>query len=264
MYFASNIKFLRNRKEITQDEMANTLEMKRSTLSGYENEVAEPALDSLLAISKFFNTSIETLISIDLQKLSNTQLEELENGFDIYANGSTLRVLATTVDHENNENVELVSEKAKAGYTSGYADPEYIRTLPSFQLPFLSRSKKYRAFQISGDSMHPIPDSAYVTGEFIIDWAYLKEGDPCIILTKNDGVVFKVLGGKIQKNKPLRLFSLNSFYKPYDIEVNEIQEIWKFVNFISSEMPELDPSVEMFKEVANLRRELNELRTKMN
>jgi hypothetical protein len=30
--------------------------------------------------------------------------------------GSQLRVLATTVDAQNEENIELVNEKAKAGY----------------------------------------------------------------------------------------------------------------------------------------------------
>ncbi len=54
-------------------------------------------------------------------------------------------------------------EKAKAGYKGGFADPDYIRVLPTFQLPFLSRDKKYRTFQISGDSMLPIPDESFVT-----------------------------------------------------------------------------------------------------
>ena len=47
------------------------------------------------------------------------------------------------------------------GYTRGFADPEFVKVLPVFQLPFLSRDKKYRTFQISGDSMLPIPDGSY-------------------------------------------------------------------------------------------------------
>ena len=52
--------------------------------------------------------------------------------------------LATFKDANNNENIELVNQKASAGYRAGYADPEYIRVLPTFQMPFLSREKKYR------------------------------------------------------------------------------------------------------------------------
>ncbi len=50
MYFDSNIKLLRKRKKLTQDEVANSLKMKRSTLSGYENRVAQPGLEVLLLV----------------------------------------------------------------------------------------------------------------------------------------------------------------------------------------------------------------------
>ena len=49
MYFSTNIKLLRKRRGRTQDEMANFLEMKRSTLSGYENGVAQPGIEALIA-----------------------------------------------------------------------------------------------------------------------------------------------------------------------------------------------------------------------
>ena len=264
MFFASNIKLLRKRRGRTQDEMAAFLDMKRSTLSGYENGIAQPGLETLIILSKYFKISIDTLVGVDFEKLSESQLGELESGYDVFVTGSKLRVLATTVDSENNENIELVNEKAKAGYQNGYADPEYIRALPVFQLPFLSKNKKYRSFQISGDSMLPIPNGAIVTGEFVIDWIYLNEGDACIVLTIDDGVVFKVLGSKIRKDMPLKLFSLNSFYKPYEVPIDQVKEIWKFVHYISAEMPEFDPSIELHKEVANMKKELDMLKNKIN
>jgi hypothetical protein len=99
--------------------------------------------------------------------MPESQIRLLEGGNDVFIKGSTIRVLSGTVDSSNNENIELVGHKAKAGYTTGFADPEFVKVLPVFQLPFLSREKKYRTFQISGDSMLPIPDGSYVTGEFI-------------------------------------------------------------------------------------------------
>ncbi|MCD4678807.1 MAG: helix-turn-helix domain-containing protein, partial [Bacteroidales bacterium] len=134
MYFSSNIKFLRKRKGRTQDDVACSLEMKRSTLSGYENEVAHPGIKALVAFSKYFKISVDTLLKVELSGLPESQVSQIERGFDIFINGSDLRVLATTVDSENEENIELVSEKAKAGYTSGFADPEYIKVLPTFQM----------------------------------------------------------------------------------------------------------------------------------
>ena len=148
MYFTSNIKFLRKRRGRTQDEVAVALNLKRSTLSGYENDVAQPGIDMLVSFSKYYNVSIDTLLKIDMTKLSESQLGELERGYDAYIKGSNLRVLTTTVGSDNIENIELVPEKAKAGYTTGYADPEYIEELPRFRLPFLSENRKYRTFQL--------------------------------------------------------------------------------------------------------------------
>jgi phage repressor protein C with HTH and peptisase S24 domain len=173
-------------------------------------------------------------------------------------------VLATTVDSDNEENIELVSEKAKAGYTSGFADPEYIKVLPTFKLPFLSRERKYRTFQVSGDSMLPIPDRSYVTGEFIDNWSYIKDGTPCIILTLDDGIVFKIIENRIKEEGKLMLHSLNTLYAPYPIDARDVKEIWKFVNFISSEMPEKNMEKDdLVGEVKALRQEVRAIQMKL-
>lgn len=237
MNFSSNIKLLRKRRGLTQEEMAGTLRMKRPTLSGYENNVAQPGIQQMIAISDFFGISVDTLIRVNLKKLRQSQLRQLENGYDVYVRGGKLRVLTTTVDSSDRENIELVPEKATAGYTRGFADPEFVSELPVFRLPFLSPERKYRTFQISGDSMLPIPPGAWVTGEFIQDWSQIKDGTACLVLTLDEGIVFKTLENRIKSEGKIRLSSLNSFYEPYDIQVNEVREIWKFVHYISDEMP---------------------------
>jgi len=146
MYFSTNIKLLRRRRGRTQDDVAFALNMKRSTLSGYENEVSQPTIPALMAISKYFGVAIDTLVKVDLRTLAESQLSQLERGGDIYIRGSNLRVLASTVNSRNEENIELVNEKAKAGYATGFADPEFIRDLPVFQLPFLPDRKNTAPF----------------------------------------------------------------------------------------------------------------------
>ncbi|MDX9946236.1 MAG: helix-turn-helix domain-containing protein [Bacteroidales bacterium] len=264
MYFASNIKFLRKRKGRTQDDVAAALDLKRSTLSGYENGVAQPGIDVLVSFSGYFNMSIDTLLKIDIAKLSESQLGELERGYDAYVKGSNLRVLATTVNSGNRENIELVTEKAKAGYTTGYADPEYIGELPVFHLPFLSDKRKYRTFQLKGDSMFPIPDGSWVTGEFIQDWTELMSGKAYIVFTLDDGIVFKIVENNIRKNGRLTLFSLNPLYEPYEIHINEVKEIWKFVNYISNELPEpVMPEKQIFQSIAIMKNDLQRIKARL-
>ena len=146
MFFSSNIKFIRRRNGRTQDDVAFALGMKRSTLSGYENNIAQPGMEALVRFSEYYRIAVDTLLKVDLPKLPESQLRQLEMGYDVFIKGSNLRVLATTIGQDNTENIELVSEKAKAGYKSGFADPEYISILPTFRLPFLSKQKKYRTF----------------------------------------------------------------------------------------------------------------------
>jgi len=264
MYFASNIKFLRKRKGRSQDDMAAALDLKRSTLSGYENGVAQPGIDVLVSFSGYFNLSIDTLLKIDIAGLSESQLGELERGYDAYVKGSNLRVLTTTVNSENRENIEMVSEKAKAGYTTGYADPEFIGELPVFNLPFLSDKRKYRAFQLKGDSMFPIPEGSWVTGEYLQDWNELVNGKAYIVFTIDDGIVFKIVENNIRKTGKLTLFSLNPLYEPYEIHINEVREIWKFVNYISNELPEpVMPEKQIFQSIAIMKNDLQRIKAKL-
>jgi transcriptional regulator with XRE-family HTH domain len=264
MYFTSNIKFLRKRRGRTQDDVAAVLNLKRSTLSGYENGVAQPGIDVLISFSGYFNISIDTLLKIDMTRLSESQLGELERGYDAYVKGSNLRVLTTTVNSENRENIELVAEKAKAGYTTGYADPEYIGELPVFQLPFLSNKRKYRTFQLKGDSMLPIPDGSWVTGEFLQDWMNIITGKAYIVFTLNDGIVFKIIENNIRKDGKLVLYSLNPLYEPYEVHINEVKEIWKFVNYISNELPEpVLPEKQIFQSIAVMKNDLERIKAKL-
>lgn len=239
MFLGSNIKLLRTRLGIKQEEMANDIGSTRSTINNYENvAVLNPTSEMVIAFSTYFNVSIDILYKTDLTKFSEKQLDDLTKGSDIYTTGSKLRVLATTIDSKNVENIELVSIRARAGYTVGYGDTEYLKKLPIFQLPFLNKERKYRAFQISGDSMLPIPDKSYIIAEFVPNLNEIKSSEAYIIITLDDGVVFKIVQNQLSKNKTLQLSSLNPYYKPYEVVINKVKEVWKFTHYISSQLPE--------------------------
>lgn len=262
MYFSNNIRLLRQRKNRTQDAVANELGFSRSTLNSYENGIIiNPTIEALIAFSDYFKIAVDTLIKVNLEKLSESKLRELELGYDHYVRGTKLRVLATTVDSNNRENIEVVPLKAKAGYKNGYADPDFIKKLPAFQLPILYNDRKYRMFQVSGDSMIPVPDKSWVIGEFVENWHNIKDGEAYVLLTLDEGIVFKIVFNQIKKKKSLLLKSLNTFYEPYEININEVREVWKFCNYISSEIPEPQfAKDELFSKVMKLEREMHKIR----
>lgn len=251
MYFSENLKLLRSRRGRSQADLSNLLNIKRTSLSGYELGTSYPTFDTLIGISSFFNISIDKLLKVQLNAISELQLSELEKGYDIDLKGNKMRVLATTVNSNNIENIEVVNVTAKAGYRNGFADPDFIKVLPMFQMPFLSRSKKYRTFQISGDSMPPVSNGSYVTAEYVENWTLIKDGFPYIVLTKDDGIVFKNIINQIDPNKNLLLCSTNEEYLPYEIDISEILEVWKFVNYIEATPPQQNMSKESIQKAVN-------------
>ncbi|KJF44659.1 XRE family transcriptional regulator [Draconibacterium sediminis] len=263
-YFGKNIKLLRKRKKRTQNEVAVAMELKRTSVNALENEISQPTVSHLQAFSKYFGIAIDTLINVDLQQLSESQFADLQNGFDVFIRGSKLRVIATTVDSDNNDNIEFVSEKAKAGYVNCFADPEYIGKLPVFQLPFLSKEKKYRAFTIEGDSMLPIPAGSIVIGEFIQDFFNIKSNDAYIIVTRDEGIVFKVAHNNIKTERSLHLISLNKEFQSYDLPIAEVTEVWKFVCYLNTKIPEPETDIDrLMKQMDDMQQAIKKLGSKI-
>lgn len=264
MHFGANLKLLRNRTKRSQEEVATDLGLTRSTYSGYENGVAQPSLEMLVALSNYYKVTSDDLIKKDLSKASESELGLIEKGIQVDVKGQKLRVL-TSVTNENNEDlIELIPEKARAGYAAGYADPDYLKVLPTFHLPFLARDRKYRSFPVKGDSMPPVVEGSYVVAEFVQNWMSIRNGTPCIVVTKDDGIVFKILHNFLESDQSFKLISTNPSYEPYMVHVNDIIEIWKFVNYISPKLPEvrMDDSL-VSKSLRNLQDEIQELRAKM-
>jgi hypothetical protein len=85
--------------------------------------------------------------------------------------------------------------------------------------------------------MLPIPDGAFVTGEFVQDWTTIRSGEAFVVLTLDDGVAFKVVENRLEESGAFRLISLNTLYKPYEVNASDVKEMWRFVHYISDELP---------------------------
>jgi len=233
MHFPENLRFLRMRRNKSQTDLAAELELTRTTLSGYEKNV-QPPFRILIKISEYFNVSLDALIKYKLDVLSEYQLSQIEKGFDVDVTGSKLRLLTITVNSKGKENIEMVPVKAQAGYTNSYSDLDFISSLPKFRLPFLPENRTYRTFQIKGDSMLPIPENSWVTCSYVENWENIKNGKACVVVTRDEGIVFKLVYNRLNEGK-LLLVSSNRNYSPYEIQTTQILEIWQFETWNSFE-----------------------------
>ncbi len=255
-----NLKFLRGQQGLTQKQLAEKLGLKQAAVGAYEEERSTPPLSSLLDISKIFKVNIDLLVNHDLSKIP-------EREWRGRSATRTKEVLAITVDASNRENVELVTQKASAGYLNGYADPQFVKELPKINLPVLPRNKTYRAFEIQGDSMLPVQPGSIIFGEYIEDPAAVKNGKLYIVVTAEDGIVFKRVFNFSDDEGKLLLVSDNRMYQPYAVQTGDILEIWMAKAFFSNQFPDVNqnagvPADQLAYTILTLQEEIKRLKKK--
>jgi transcriptional regulator with XRE-family HTH domain len=227
-----NLKFLRAREGLTQKQFAEKLGLKQSVIGAYEEERATPPLVCLLEIARIFRISMDVLTQKDISKVPEKEWKSAL---------AQKEVLAITVDSGGRENVELVTQKASAGYLNGYQDPEFISELPRVSLPVLPRNATYRAFEIKGDSMLPLQSGAIIFGEYTDKLADVKSGKLYVVVTRDEGIVFKRVYNLLKEEGKLLLVSDNRAYPPYSVHAADVLEVWNAKGFFSMKFPELEP-----------------------
>ncbi len=260
-----NIKYLRKKAGYTQEQFAEVLGIKRSLLGAYEEGRADPRIVNLLKIAEVFGVTVDTLISKDVSKLDE---EELYSNV-VVKKEPQLKVLSITVDKEDKENIELVPDKASAGYLNGYADPEYLEDLPKFKLPVLSNNATYRAFEISGDSMLPLQPGTIIIGKYVEDIQEVKNGFTYVLVTSKEGIVYKRVFNYLEEKNKLFLVSDNQSYSPYQVDASEVLEIWEAKAYLSLDFPDPKEKSELSLEklagiVINLQHEIIKIKEKLN
>jgi len=221
--FSDNIRFLRTQKNLSQQELADQILMSRVRYSKYEDGRSEAPYELLIRMSKYFNLSIDLLLTVDIRKYPLEDVLKLPDN---------RIVLPVVVDQLGNNSIEIIPQKASMGYLSGYSDPEYIENLQRITLPFLTGGK-YRAFPAQGDSMPPFKDGSYIIGKYVEHIDELKPNKSYVFVTLNDGISYKRFTSRNKKS--ITVAADNSFYKPYDISLGEIIEVWQYASGIFPE-----------------------------
>ncbi len=217
---AENLKYLRKKHNLSQQQLAEVLDIARTTLGDYERAHTEPSLDTLIRIADYFKADLDQLLR---GKMHHQEYEIVSS--------PEMKVLAISVDQANRQNIEVVGVKARAGYLQSYQDPEYIRDLPKMYFPQIPEGT-YRAFEIEGDSMLPMMPGSLVVCSYVEELEEMKNDRTYVIATHLDGIVYKrVLLNPDRKS--VTALSDNPAYPPYKIPYRDIAEIWKYYAHLS-------------------------------
>lgn len=142
-------------------------------------------------------------------------------------------------------------------YLANYTKTEYIKTLATFSMPFVN-SEKSRAFEMGSD--FPLQNSI-VIGNAIDHWTNILDGKFYILITPQQGVIYRRVYNQIKVKGTLLLSSDDSSIPSFEISLKSIAEIWEVSAFMSKELPEPRISLERAKSlIEELSLELNQLK----
>jgi transcriptional regulator with XRE-family HTH domain len=241
MTINSRIKEIRLATGLSQDKFAPTIGLTRGNYAQLEIGKQKPSLETLALVVRNYNKSYEWLIDgvEQLEKIAPKTApivapNEQKRGLELLPK-------AITVDTSDRELVTLVPMKAAAGYLNGFADPEYIGSLPTLDIPGLS-GQTHRAFEIRGHSMMPNIHSGSISiGRWVENINDIQDRHVYIIVTKQDGVVCKRVLNRVKQDGVLVMISDNDNkreFPNYTVYPEEILELWYWRAGIIRTIPE--------------------------
>lgn len=246
-----NLKYLRKLRGWTQEEFANKLNIKRSLIGAYEEERADPRLEVLEIVADMFKLSLDELL---LKDVSNTS----------GSNNYLMKRRQQKMLSADRNLIHFVPVKAAAGYMTGYADSEFIDELNTFTLPMLTGGN-YRAFEIIGDSMLPTASGSIIVGEKVDSIDDVKNNSAYIVVSRNEGIVYKRIVKNNRTRAKVSLVSDNPNYQPYQVNTDDIVELWQAQVVIGKVATQQRWDVNSLANlVNNLQDQVSTLKKKMN
>jgi len=215
-------------KEITNSAFEKSIDAS----NGYINSISKSI--GLDKISKIVETYPE--LSLDwLLTGEGKMLKEIEK------KNEAIPVTAGFVKY-----IPLVSQYAKAGYLSGFADQTYMETLPTIPVILTQEQEpkgEYVCFEVSGDSMisDESPEESLFDGDLLVCrnvhhdyWSsklHINKWD-FVIVDQEEGVIVKRIIDHNPDNGDITIHSLNPMYKDKTLNLSHVDKLFNVVKII--------------------------------
>lgn len=105
-YFGTRLKYLRKQDNVTQQELASSLGISKSTISMYENGNREPDFETLESIADFFNVPMNTFFPNG--KAPSAPDSDLDRYLTMLRDRSEMRMLFDVSENATKEQIEAI------------------------------------------------------------------------------------------------------------------------------------------------------------
>ncbi len=272
--------------ELNQEAFAELIGMSRAHLSNIERgrrdvpfEVVTFLVEAKGVSAHWFHTGSGTMFASQQQQqgkvnghvngqvsgkdkmnhVSNQVQEQSQNTYQ----PTRTEIIVATQDTTGNPTYTVVGHKAAANYLGGYQSQEYYESLGVVTLPrALVGSKKQGIFlQIEGDSMTP----KFQHGDWVActlldrsEWSQVRDLDCYVVVSSTYGIQFKRVKNTMAKYGFLRCKSDNRRHRAYNIEEENILQLFRFVLHVSPDAS--NPEDALYQKVDHLEDTTTDLR----
>lgn len=204
-----NIKEIRKKKKLTQDELVSLTGIKKRTYVDYENGKADIPLSKLQIIAKTLNVSVSNLIG---------DVKNQEQPGNII---------------NNNNGVPLIPVEAMAGWGQGDVAVMDYET-ETYKIPEFDKLKVDFMIKVKGSSMYPKYNSGDTVACRKIALGSFFQWNKVYVLDTSQGAMVKRIKKSIQEDHVLCV-SDNKSYDPFDLPIEELYSIALVVGVIRLE-----------------------------
>ncbi|GGF22517.1 XRE family transcriptional regulator [Hymenobacter cavernae] len=232
-----DIKALRKKKKLTQEQLATQIGVTRSAISQFESGISKPSYETLVALSK--------ALGADLLNPQNNNTEEYtesaivpEKAHDLLPGARILQI---------SKGVELryvpaLPWRARATFAETWGDDsanyEQPTTIPVINVPNTKEYENCFAIEIDGDSMQPQLQSGMwvlVVPISEADWEYMPAGIYAV-LYGNHFTVKRIIDNTLRTKREIVLHSDNPTGGTMAVERVKIRAVWRVKKIIDAEV----------------------------
>lgn len=165
-YFASNLKYLREKKGLSQNKLAEKVGVNQTTIARWETEEIKPSIDNVEQIASALNVSLPDLLITNL-KFDNGVLVDVDSDtIQIPVLGTIKAGIAIEAQQDILEYIDIPKNWTKGG-------------------------KTFYGLKISGDSMYPkYNEKDIVIFEHTEDYTIANNKD-CAVMVNGHDATFK-------------------------------------------------------------------------
>lgn len=234
-FIGRNIKKIRSVKKLSQNSFAELFNLTRASVGAYEEERAEPKLEIIVSIAKYFNISIDHFITKELT------INEIYH-IDVFKDYVTSNTNSPQSQQLLKNSARLVTLDKIQEYINNIGNKQFLSSLDIVKLPYDSDSELL-AFEHYGCEMH-----YYQSGIFQGDILYCKLIDSVLTTElKINALYVIVTNGRLimrrlyQQGPYLTFKPDNSLNEIITLHFDEIIELWEVIGVFTKniQMPSM-------------------------